>query len=373
MNPRTFAFVRRVFACAAFPSSLGLFAQTAPTAPAKPAEDTVQLSAFEVRAPADNSYGALESKSLTAFRMDLTKMPATAQVFTRTFMDDIAATTIEEVLVGYAGTVTAGTGNAAAMINSSTTDRDGGASSISIRGAPPEYMKRDGFTGPRPGGRTTTGLTDNFSVDRVEVIEGPQSILYGSVGGGGVTNTVSKRAQFGTQRSSVSARLNQYGGKRATFDTNFGRDKIAIRVAGTAAENRGVRYNLGGDFTGLYTQVAFRLGPNSILRVQTEKTDNWSIFSFKPNLDNFLPVGDPRRGKDARYLALTGQLDNLGNAIIDGGVNFNNIESLAGWWQSEHIKDHFSSLTFETKLPWNLSAQVQAYYDNLVDNRFNGL
>src|SRR6185436_730449 len=167
--------------------ALCAFAQTAPKPPAAPTsakDETVKLTAFEVRADSDNSYGALESNSLTAFRMDLTKMPATAQVFTRTFMDDIAATTIEEVLVGYAGTVTAGTGNAAAMINSSTTDRDGGASSISIRGAPPEYMKRDGFTGPRPGGRTTTGLTDHFSVDRVEVIEGPQSILYGSVGGG---------------------------------------------------------------------------------------------------------------------------------------------------------------------------------------------
>src|SRR2546430_6199648 len=77
----------------------------------------------------------------------------------------------------------------------------------------------------------------------------PRSTLFPyttlSRSGGGVTNTVSKRAQFGMQKNSVSARLNQYGGKRAAFDTNFGRDKIAIRVAGTATENRGVRYNLG--------------------------------------------------------------------------------------------------------------------------------
>lgn len=350
--------------------ALGVNRTAAARAPAP--EETVQLSAFEVRSDSDNSYGALESNSLTSFRMDLQKMPATVQVFTRTFMDDIAATSIEEV-VGYAGTVTAGTGNPAAMINSSTTDRDGGSSAMSIRGDAPSVMKRDGFTGPRPGARTSTGITDNFSVERAEVIEGPQSILYGSVGGGGVINTVSKRAQFNSSRGSVSERMNQYGSKRVTLDYNYGLKNIAVRVAATAAENRGPRFNLGSDFYGYYTQLAFRLSPTSTLRVQTEKTDNWAIVSFKPSYDNFLPVGDARRGKDARFLALTGQLADLGDSVVPGGVNFYNLESLAGWWNSEHMKDHYSSLKFEQKLPWGFSAEAQAYYDNMIDNRLTGI
>ena len=73
----------------------------------------MQLSAFEVRSEVDNSYGALDSNSLAAFRMDLAKAPATAEVFTQAFMDDIAATSLEEVLTGYAGTVTASSSVAA--------------------------------------------------------------------------------------------------------------------------------------------------------------------------------------------------------------------------------------------------------------------
>ena len=88
------------------------------------APETVQLNAFEVRADVDNSYGALDSNSLTAFRMDLAKAPATAQVFTQAFMDDIGATSIEEVLTGYAGTVTAASNNAAAGLFA-PGDRDG--------------------------------------------------------------------------------------------------------------------------------------------------------------------------------------------------------------------------------------------------------
>src|SRR5262245_17353079 len=144
-------------------------AQVAPSPSGRPgaaaklkAEETVQLSAFEVRADADNSYGALESNSLTAFRLELNKAPVTAQVFTQTFMDDIAATSIEEVLTGYAGTVTASSNNPAAQLFA-PGDRDG-AQGLSIRGVGDGEIKRAGFIGPPNNARTATGKTDNFPV-----------------------------------------------------------------------------------------------------------------------------------------------------------------------------------------------------------------
>src|SRR5688572_3413728 len=78
-------------------------AQSAPaTAPAASAaanapksEETIVLSPFEVKTEVDNSYGALASNSLTAFSIDLEKMPATTQVFTSTFMNDIGATNVQ--------------------------------------------------------------------------------------------------------------------------------------------------------------------------------------------------------------------------------------------------------------------------------------
>jgi outer membrane receptor protein involved in Fe transport len=214
MNPRLlWSPALRCCAISILLTAASLSAQTAPaapsgtarpttTSPARPSkEETIQLNAFEVRADPDNSYGALESNSLTAFRMDLTKAPATAQVFTQTFMDDIAATSIEEVLTGYAGTVTAAANNPNAALFA-PGDRDG-SQGLSIRGVSAGEIKRDGFIGPPNNARTASGNTDNFSVERVEVIEGPQSILYGSVGGGGVINSVSKRAHFG--RAPISA------------------------------------------------------------------------------------------------------------------------------------------------------------------------
>jgi outer membrane receptor protein involved in Fe transport len=344
-------------------------AQTAPVSPVKPAapaEDPIKLNAFEVRTDSDSSYGALESNSLTAFRMDLTKAPATAQVFTQTFMDDIGATSLEEVLTGYAGTVTAASNNTAAALFA-PGDRDG-SQGLSIRGVSAGEIKRDGFIGPPNNARTATGNTDNFSVDRVEVIEGPQSILYGSVGGGGVINSVSKRANFNQRKGTFRFVLDNYGTKRAQLDYNFGRDRVGVRVALVAADNATNRYKLGGELYGIYAQIAFRPFKNTTIRLSTEKTDNDANVGFKPNLNNFLSATDARRNKDARYLALTNQISDL-RVYGDNPLTYGNLESAGSWWSAERINTRWNSLILETKITENFSAQLVGIYSETLDDR----
>lgn len=341
----------------------------APTRPAAPAvpkpEETVQLNAFEVRADSDNSYGALESNSLTAFRMDLTKAPATAQVFTQTFMDDIAATSIEEVLTGYAGTVTAASNNPAAQLDM-PGDRDG-AQGLSIRGVGAGEVKRDGFIGPTNSSRTATGRTESFGIERVEVIEGPQSLLYGSVGGGGVANSVSKRAQFDRRKGALRYVIDQYGSKRAVLDYNYGVRNVAARLSLLGAEKATNRYKIGDELYGYSAQIAFRPFSHTTIRFNTEKTDNDARVTFKPNLNNFLAATDPRRNKDARYLVLTNQVSDL--KVLGEPLTYGNLESLASWWSSERIATHWNNMVIESKLGYGFSAQLVGVYTETIDDR----
>lgn len=93
-------------------------------AQSKATEEAVQLNAFEVKADADNSYG-LQSNALTAFRLDLAKTPVTAQIFTQAFMDDIAATTIEDVLINYHGAISGATNTGTDAVTQEPGDRSG--------------------------------------------------------------------------------------------------------------------------------------------------------------------------------------------------------------------------------------------------------
>ncbi len=340
---------------------------TAPTPPpASPNSETIQLSAFQVTADADNSYGALQSNSLTSFRLDLVKAPVTAQVFTQAFMDDIAATNIEDMLVRYHGSVSGATHNSTDAVTQEPGDRSGG-SGLSIRGINTAEIARDGFNGPPPAVRSSTGITTNFQIERVEVIEGPQSILYGASSGGGVVNTISKRAQFNQRKGFVRFALDNHSSVQGLIDYNFGAKKFAVRVAGLAAEHRTVRDKVGDDMTGIYTQLAFQVLPSTVVRLQTEKTDALARVSFKPNLNPFLSATDPRRNQDARYLALTGQLSDL--QVVDGHLDYYNIDSLGSWWSSERITTRYSALTAETQLPAGFSMQLRGIYNETLDLR----
>lgn len=340
--------------------------------PSKSDNEVIQLNPFEVNVSKDQGYGALQSNSLTNFSMDLQKMPATAQVFTRSFLDDTASTSIEDMLSTYSGTVGANPNNAAAALDLAG-DRDGGQG-LGIRGLQASGIKRNNFIGMQNSSRTATGNTDSFDIERVELIEGPQSLLFGAVGGGGVINAVTKRATFGKNFASVNYRIDNNSDKRGTFDLNAGSDKLAIRVAGVNQKGATERFNLSNqhDFDGIYAQLGYRLTNKITLRIDGERNNDLAVFNNDPNFDTFLPVGDPRRGQNSRYLALTGQLANVTN-VLSGGLDYNNFSSLFGWWQSEKIHNDFLSSTVEMELGAGFSAKVIGVYGETNDKRSNAV
>ncbi|HUR56432.1 MAG TPA: hypothetical protein VM029_01895, partial [Opitutaceae bacterium] len=56
-----------------------------------PSDETVQLNVFEVSADRDDSYGALNSNSITRFNTELAKLPISADIYNEAFMRDVNA------------------------------------------------------------------------------------------------------------------------------------------------------------------------------------------------------------------------------------------------------------------------------------------
>ena len=357
-------------------------------APAAPAASTVapltdqpvKLNPFEVSADSDKGYAALNSNSITRFNTELDKLPVSADIFDQTFMTDVAATTVEDMIQTYSAG--AGYNGPAGTVTGSSQPGDrNGNSYIQLRGQSTPVMQRDGlmpvgaFGNP---GSTGVGSTSNFDLERVEVIDGPQALLYSGGGPGGVINVVSKQARFGQTLGNVVTRVDQYGSKLAQMDYNVGTSNFAVIVSLLDQSTSSRRINIGAKTDGQYIQMAWKPFSNTTIRIETEQTVN---FRYVPTAATLTaPTTDPRNGLGSAYLLAANEtgatnpatgLPYPSGAVDNGRLNWSNYASYAGWQQTELTVNDFSSISAETEwLPW-LSTQIAVGYDPYEDSRFN--
>src|SRR5581483_11142628 len=205
-------------------------ADPAEAKPASSTEEAVRLNPFEVNADSDKSYGALNANSITAFNTALDHLPVTADIFDQAFMDDVGAINVESAIQAYdAGSQFGGLNVSNAAQNQPGDHLANG--SLRLRGSPIGGMQINGLliagSVGNPGA-TSFGSTSNFYLERLEVINGPQALLFAGGGPGGVINLVSKRARIGEpDAGTFTYRIDNYGSKYATFDVGASRGPFA--------------------------------------------------------------------------------------------------------------------------------------------------
>ncbi len=391
----------RVRACASAIAALcavlaaPAFAQTAPpqqaagnqnpaatSEAAKPAggDQVLRLDPFEVKTETDHGYSALNSNSVTRFNTEMSKVPMSADIFDQTFIKDVAATTVEGLIQAYSG----GSGMGSPINGSGFTNQPGdraGNVYLNLRGQITPAMQRDGFMPVgafgNPGS-TGVNTTSDFDLERVEVINGPQTVLYGGGGSGGVINVVSKQAEFGkAPYGSFEFQLDQYGSKLGQFDYGMGNDRIAVRVAAIDQSISTRRTNIGGDIKGQYLQVAVQLPGNTTIRALTEGTSYMRIIPGTPTLT---ATGDPRSGFNVHYLLATNQAGATNpvtgaaypaGALDNGFLNWTNVDSYLGQMEFDPVINTYSTIAVETKWSSWLTTQVGAGYDSYKEDREN--
>jgi len=364
----TLSALTLLFVCLRLPMA----AQTPLTAPSS--EEVVKLTPFDVQADSDKSYGAVNSNSITAFNTELDKLPISADIYDQAFMRDTASTSVESMIEQYS----AGAGTANTSGTYEAGDRGG---NLILRGLATTTFQRDGFmqigSYSNPGA-TGVGYTTNFDLERVEVINGPQALLYGGGGGGGVVDLVSKQARLGAPASgSVEFQINQYGGKLGQFDYGLGNDTVAIRVAVLDQSTAYSRVFVGGDLNGDYVQVAYRPFQNTTIRVTAEQTNYARINNNngKLTLSAASTTNDARNGNYISYLLASNQIGAAANGaasgagpILNGTVNWGNVDSYAAWWSSELTTDEFIMANVETQWTSWLSTKLDLGYNDYLDN-----
>jgi iron complex outermembrane receptor protein len=175
---------------------------------AAPAGDTPTLAPVTVSGMSDSAittvgYVATVSASATKTDTPLIETPQSVSVVTREQITEQGAQTLNQVLRYTAGVATESRGATATRLDQ-----------FSVRG----FQASSYLDGLRVfGGRDALPQVDTYRLERVDVLKGPASVMYGQGGPGGVVNQVSKRPLEETLRE-VEVQVGNYDYRRANFD-----------------------------------------------------------------------------------------------------------------------------------------------------------
>jgi catecholate siderophore receptor len=111
---------------------------------------------------------------------------------------------------------------------------------------------------------------DLYNVDRVEVLKGPNSMIFGRGGGGGVVNRVTKEPGFSSFRE-VTAQFGSFGNKRFSTDLNqeISR-KLAVRANGVYENSNSFRDFVGVERYGVNPTLTWAATNNTTVTASYE-------------------------------------------------------------------------------------------------------
>ena len=247
-------------------------AATGTAAAAEAAEQTIVVTGQR------SEYGAEKTSTATKTSTDIRNVPQALTVISEKQIEDQAIRSVAELLTFVPG-ATPGTGE---------SNRD----QFTLRG---NNTTADFFIdGVRDDAQY---FRDFYNVDRVEVLKGPNAMIFGRGGGGGVVNRVTKRASFGEYREALTS-TDSFGGIRLTgdFDHALG-SGVAFRVNGLFENGDSFRRHVDLKRYGVNPTLAFQAGPNTRIDI------GYEYFHDRRTADRGLPSesGEPLKGFDRTF------------------------------------------------------------------------
>ena len=265
-------------------SAVTLPAQTSPAAQPGNDDPIVRLSEFEVSTTRDTPYRANNSVSSNRANTALFDTPQSITVLTEEFLRDIEMIDLNEALAFIPGVVEGQAGV-------------GGDNPVESRG---QAMTRlvDNMPDESSNVRPDTAL-----VERVEVLKGTSSSLYGSSSPGGVINTITKKPKA-KPAYVLNAQFGAYNLRRQTID-----------FTGPLNASKSLRYRLvaayeqGDNFRDYVNNDRWTLLPalTYVFQPGTQATVTHEYLHTRQTMDAGLPIftGDTAvRLPRERYLSL---------------------------------------------------------------------
>jgi iron complex outermembrane recepter protein len=233
-------------------------------------------------------------------------------------------------------------------------------------------------------GRSTGSIFDLLDVERVEIIRGPQGVLFGRNSAGGAINIVTNQPAAAKQSSSLSAQFGSFNERRFTGMTNLPlTEQLNVRIAANSQRRDGFVYNAYSqrpiiDIDQWSTRLGIAYTPTAALtatlQLSVEKKDNDGLSSRSTN-QRYL-TGTPY---DAYYSDLDHGLDKRELRFANVHIAYEpgewTLSSATGYRTIEHtdLVDSTGSGLFARRLYSGTEEQNrQLSEDVLLQRDFNG-
>ncbi|MBI5690132.1 MAG: TonB-dependent receptor plug domain-containing protein [Verrucomicrobia bacterium] len=235
--------------CAAAPLSAAEPAR--PPAPPPASAEVVELSPFEVNTTKDTGYVAENTLAGSRLNTSLRDTASSVSVFTKEFLDDVAITSLVE-LVQYSVNSEMNTNeNQAGTGQNPIVNAQALTPQVLVRGLAAS-LGLDYFNSITP--------TDPYRVGRYEDTRGPNSILFGIGSPGGMLNQSSKVATLRSDSAAIRHSSGSWQRSRTELDANkiLRRDHLAVSLAAVHQENGGWRQFDFQDKQRIFGSVTYR-------------------------------------------------------------------------------------------------------------------
>ena len=222
-------------------------------------DQAIRLSTFVVRTDQDRGYQAADAGSGGRVDLPLKLTASATSAFTKEFLEDWNVSDMREAF-RYAMNVDAG--------NLAQMGTPYGEFEFNFRGvgSSGNYPTRNYFL--------FYGNSDSYNTERFEMSRGPNSILFGDGQIGGVATTATKVPRLDRNFYSLSTRVDNWGGIRATLDANHRvGDMTAVRVNLKAQKNTVAgswRDNGTNDDKAITVAAAHAFSPRTKFRTEIE-------------------------------------------------------------------------------------------------------
>lgn len=215
--------------------------------------------------------GNVEEVTVTAFQayrgdVPLKDLPQAVQVLDSETLADLSISRYQDAL------------NLSASI-ARQNNAGGMWDSYSLRGFPgnenmPSGYLINGFN----GGRGFSGSRDTSNIERIEILKGPGSALYGRSDPGGTINIITRKPEFETE-GYVKLSAGNFNQQRAEGDvTTAVSDNLAVRINGAIQDDESFRDYVTNEKTVITPSILYRIDDQQKILYEYEKVSQEQAF-----------------------------------------------------------------------------------------------